>query len=420
MTTADPSSSALVNVLGLRDFRALIACRFGGAFCQRMVMVALGWHIYDITSDPLALGYVGLALFLPAVILILPAGDFADRYERRFILCATYALQAVGAVLLTALTLADAQQIWLYYVVLVLFGAAGAFGRPSNQSFIANVVPRALLPNALAWGSMSGRGATIFGPAFGGLLYLLGPWVVFATAAALYLGVVALMSTVRQVEREYVRGESAVSAFSRLFAGLAYIRSWPIVMGAITLDLCAMILGGATAMLPVYARDILHIGPDGLGLLRGAPAIGSAVTAIVLAHMPMKRHAGPVMFGAIVVYGVATIAFGLSDMLLLSLPALAIMGAADMVSTNIRSTMIQLATPDGMRGRVSAVNALSSGASNELGDFESGLVASWVGAPASVVIGGAGCIAVVAAWMWAFPPLRRVDRLAELKPTGAA
>jgi MFS family permease len=403
------------NVLRLRDFRLYLGVRFMSSIAMQMQSVAVGWQIYEITGDPLSLGFVGLAQFLPMAGFILPAGDIADRFDRRIILAASYAVQALSALALLILALMHEPATWPFYAVLVAFGAARGFTAPAIQSFAPFLVPLPLLPRAVAWSSSANTTAVIIGPALGGLLYVLGAATVYATCLALFIAMAAGIAAIRSRAPVHV-GHAGETAFDRLRAGIRYIRTRRMILGAILLDLFAVLLGGAVALLPVYARDILHVGPEGLGMLRSAQAVGAAVTALALANFPLRRHAGAAMFGGVALFGLATIVFGLSESFYLSLAALAVMGSADMINVFVRSSLVQLATPDAMRGRISAVNMLFVGASNELGEFESGITAAWFGTVPAVVIGGAGTLAVVGACAWLFPELRKVDRLDDVRP----
>jgi MFS family permease len=394
------------------DFRRFIAARFLLVTSMQVQSVAVGWQVYDLTRDPLALGLVGLCQFIPMFLLTLPAGDVADRIDQRRVYAAALATEAACSAALLTLSVAGVGRVWPFYAALTVFGAARAFAAPASQSLIAFLVPPERLPRALAWSSSTFAIAVIAGPALGGFLYALGPITTYAYCLAGFLTAATLMLTVRGRRREAVTTDAGLRA--RVVEGLAFVRSRPVVLGAISLDLFAVLLGGATALLPVYARDILHCGPIGLGVLRSAPAAGAALTAVSLARWPLRRHAGVAMFAAVAVFGVATIVFGLSTSFAVSLAALVTLGAADMVSVIVRSTLIQLAAPDAMRGRISAVNMLFVGASNELGEFESGVAAALLGPVGAVVAGGAGTLLVVAGWAYAFPALRRVDRLQDV------
>lgn len=402
-------------LLGLPDFRLFLAARLLSTSSIMVQSVAVGWHVYDLTRDPLALGYVGLAQFLPMALLVLPAGDLADRVQRRLILSLSYLAQAGTAALLLALVLMRVEAPWPFYAALVLFGTARAYAFPAGQAILPQIVPKERLATGVAISASTYQVAVIMGPALGGALFILGAAATFSLSLALFFCVALIYAAISMRARPK-RGEHEGGAFARLAAGIAYVRKKPIVFGAISLDLFAVLLGGATALLPVYARDILHVGPTGLGLLRSAPAIGAALFALLLAFQPLGRRTGVTMLFSVALFGVAIIVFGLSKSFPLSMAALVVTGAADMVSVYVRSTLIQLATPDSMRGRVSAVNSVFIGASNELGEFESGVTAAWFGTVPAVVIGGVGTLIVVALWWRLFPDLRKVDRLADVKP----
>ncbi len=404
------------SVLAYRDYRLYLSALFLGTLAIQVQSVAVSWQIYDLTHNPLALGYVGLFQFLPMVACTLPAGHAADRLDRRLILVVCYCLEALAAGFFLVLALSGRQGVWPFYAVLAMFGTARAFAGPAASSFVPLLVPLEHVPKAVAWNSSTFQTGVIIGPALGGAIYLLGPSVAYGFCMVLLLAVAAVIAAVKQRSRAHPP-EADMTGLVRLTAGISYVRSKPIILGAISLDLFAVLLGGATALLPVYARDILHAGPTGLGVLRSAPAVGAAVLGVVLGRTPLRRNAGPIMFACVALFGVATIVFGLSQSFILSIAALIVLGASDMISVYVRATLIQLATPDAMRGRVSAVNRLFIGASNELGGFESGVTAAWFGTVPSVVIGGAGTLVVVALWSWLFPALREVDRLGEVTPS---
>jgi len=395
-----------------RDLKLYLGVRFATTLGTQMQSVAVGLQVYDITRDPVALGYVGLSIFLPMLLLVLPAGDMADRVDRRFMLIAAYLVQMIASFLLLLLTLSGVEAMWAFYGVITLLGIALGLSQPAIQSFLPFLVPLEKLPQAIAWNASAYRIATIGGPALGGFIYEFGPAVNYSLCLGLYLFTVVAMWNLRIRERE---GEaSSGSTFERIVEGISYMRRRPILFGAISLDLFAMFLGGTTALLPIYARDILHVGAAGLGLLRTAPAAGAAIVAIVLARRQLRRHAGTSMFGCVALFGAATILFGLSQNFYLSLMALAVAGGGDMVSVYVRSAMIQLATPDQMRGRVGSLNSLFVGASNELGEFRAGMSAGLFGTVQAVVLGGIGTLAVVGLWMRMFPQLRRVDRFSDV------
>jgi MFS family permease len=395
------------------SFRRFLSARWFSMLAMQMQSVAIGWQIYAITRRPLDLAWVGLAQFLPAAGLALVTGHVADRFDRRRVLKVCHV--AMGALSLALLAVARSPHpaVGVIYAVLVGIGVARAFLGPSNQSLLPSLVPTAQFPSAVAWASSMMQAGMVAGPSLGGALYgaFAGPSVVYATAAA--CSCVSLVQVIR-MGTGAAAPQRRAAARSSLLAGVRYVRGNPIVLGAISLDLFAVLLGGATALLPVYARDVLFLGPWALGALRSAPALGAATTGLWLATHPVDGRAGLKMLGCVALFGVATIVFGLSRSFALSLAALVATGAADMVSVFVRSALVQLATPDAMRGRVSAVNMVFIGASNELGEFESGVTAQWFGAVPSVVLGGVGTLAVVALWAFAFPDLRRVDRLGDV------
>jgi len=403
--------------LRLRDFRLFLGGRFFAGLALQIQSVAIGWHLYAATGDPLVLGYAALSVFLPIAVLTLPAGDVADRVDRRLILGAAHAVQAACAALFLYLVLLDEKHVWAFYAVLALSGAARAFSGPAQQSFTPFLVPREQFGQAVAWGSSANQVATVVGPALGGLIYLAGAWVPFAAClVASPLVAAAMLAIGVRISRDATRDGS--TALARVAVGLRYLRQQPIVLGAITLDLFAVLLGSVTALLPVFARDILDVGPDGLGILRSGIAIGALGMGLVLANLPAQRqpHAGKSIFGGVAVFGLAVLVFGFSRSFALSFAALAVMGAADMLSVFVRSSVVQLGTPDDMRGRVSAVHMLFVGAANEFGDFRAGLAAAWLGTIPAVMAGGACTLIVVALWARLFPALRGIDRLSDVSP----
>jgi MFS family permease len=406
-------SDSFDNLLRNRDFGLYFVGSFMATLATQIQAVAVAWQIYEITRSPLALGYVGLAQFLPVAALFFVAGDVADRYNRRRILTISYALQAFATALLLALTMLSARSPWPFYAVLMLLGSARAFSQPAGQSFLPQLVSGERFQQAVAWTSSARQTAVVFGPALGGVIYIWGPAAAYAVCLLFFVATTIALGALR-TDSTPRPPDPGVSTVRRVTAGIRFIRSRPILLGAISLDLFAVLLGGATALLPIYARDILRVGPSGLGLLRSAPAFGAALTGILLGRFSLRRHAGFVMFGCVAIFGVATIVFGLSSDFSASLVTLAVLGAVDMVSVYVRSSLVQLGTPDEMRGRVSAVNSLFIGASNQLGGFESGVTADWFGTVPSVVIGGVGTLVVVALWMTCFPGLRQLDRLSDL------
>ncbi|MFL6447799.1 MAG: MFS transporter [Bryobacteraceae bacterium] len=393
------------------NFKKFMVARFLTTIASEMQSVAVGWQIYDTTHRPLDLGLAGLAQFLPGICLFLVAGHAADRYPRQRILQICYASFAVCSALLLIYTLSGFRSALLIYAVLLLNGTVRAFNAPASQSMVPNLVAKEHFPNAIAWSSSIFQTATIAGPMVGGLLYgFTGqPILVYVTACLAYAGASTLLSYVRLSTMERPRHVSAGNYV--VFEGLRYIWQNKLILGAMSLDLFAVLLGGAIALLPVYAREILRVGAIGLGILRSAPGIGAVLMGIVVAHWPLRRRAGAAMFVCVGAFGLFTIVFGISHSLLLSVASLLCAGAADTVSVIVRHTIIQLSTPDDMRGRVSAVNMVFIGASNEVGQFESGLTAQWFGTVPAVLLGGIGTILITALWTILFPQIRELDRL---------
>ena len=374
----------------------------------QMQSVAIGWQVYELTDSAFDLGLVGLAQFLPMLMLALVTGHAADRYDRRkiVILCQIVKLLTAGTLALGSLY--GGLPRAAIFAVLFVFGAARAFEMPALQALLPGIVPEAMLSRAIAGSASSNQAATIGGPALGGLLYAASPALAYAACGAAFLLSALCMGRIRAGRA--TREREPVSLNS-LFAGIRFIRGDPVTLGAISLDLFAVLLGGATALLPIYAKDILHVGPSGLGMLRTAPALGALAMSLFLARYPLQRQVGRTMLAAVALFGGATIVFALSSSFSLSLASLALLGASDMVSVVIRSSLVQLQTPDAMRGRVGAVNSVFIGSSNQLGEFESGLTAAWFGVVPSVVIGGVGTLVVVLLWIRFFPGLARTDRL---------
>jgi MFS family permease len=387
--------------------------RFLVVSAVEMQAVAVGWQVYEITKRPLDLGYVGLAQFLPGILLFPISGHTSDHFERRNVLSACYGGYALCFVVLLALTKYGISSIAHIYVVLVVIGIVRSFNGPASRSILPQLVPEVHFANAVAWNATIFQAATILGPSFGGIAYAAfrGPSVVYGIAAVTALG--AMIATFRIKPEVKARTREPMS-LKTLFAGLHFIRNNKLILGAISLDLFAVMLGGAVALLPVYAREILHTGPWGLGLLRTAPGVGAALMALVVAHWPLRGKSGPKLFWAVAGFGLFTIIFGLSRSLTLSLIALLLAGASDMISVIIRATLTLLATPDEMRGRVTAVDMIFIGTSNEFGQFESGITAQWFGTVPAVVLGGIGTLVVVALWTWWFPELRNAGELHEL------
>lgn len=406
-------ASSTQSAFRLPSFRRYWIARLCGIVATQMQGVAIAWQVYDMTQRPLDLGFVGLAQFLPALCLTLITGHVADRYDRRRVLALCTFVEALCALLFLNLTMSGNTDTRWIFALLFLFGVAKAFEFPAAISLMPNLVPPHQFVNAAAWNSSAWQVATIAGPAIGGLLYAFGPLVVYASCSLLFLVSSGLMNFVHY---ERTLTEHKAATWASVLAGITFIRHQPLVLGAISLDLFAVLLGGATALLPIYARDILQVGPWGLGLLRSAPAVGALTMAIWLARHPITSRAGSRLLGAVAVFGGATICFGVSQSDILSLIMLVTLGAADMVSVVVRRVLVQVATPDEMRGRVSAVESVFIGASNELGEFESGITAAWFGVVPAVVFGGAGTIAIVLLWAYLFPQLRRVDSL-DVRPS---
>ncbi len=410
MTAPESASAPLGRLLAYPAFVRFLSARLAVSIAVQMQTVAVGWQIYAITRDPLDLGLIGLSQFLPFVLLVLPAGQLADRRNRARILSFCFALELVCALLLLAFTRSGLAVVWPVFAVMVLFGTARAFSMPAGQALLPNLVPQALFSRAVAVNSSTWQVSTIAGPAIGGLVYLLGPDVVYGTVAALLTAAVFMMLGVRAPPPA---PSPEPDSWHTLLEGLRFVWQRKIILGAVSLDLFAVLFGGAVALLPAYAIDVLHIGPDGFGWLRAAPGIGAAIIALALAWRPITQHIGTKMFAGVAVFGLATVVFGVSENFLLSLAALMVLGGADMVSVYIRHMLVQLETPDAIRGRVSAVNAVFIGASNELGEFESGLTAAWWGLKPAVVVGGVASVAIAGLWMRWFPALRRMDRFPE-------
>ncbi len=398
-----------------RDLSFYLGSRFVGTIGVQVQSVAIGWQVYARTGEALDLAWVGLSQFVPLALLSLWAGNVVDRSHRKRVLVTCRALYGVGALALAGLSRVPEWGVTPMYAVLMMLGATRAFAAPAGWALLPGLVPGDKLQRAIGLSSSTFQIATIAGPAVGGLVYALGG----ATAAYVTTAVCELfaVSTLIAIERQFPKYEAPEErGLDLLLSGVRYVWREKILFGAISLDLFAVLLGGAVALMPIYARDILHVGETGMGMLRSAPAVGAAVVALVLAFRPVSRHAGRWMFAAVALFGVATLVFGFSTHFPLSLAALAVLGAADMVSVQIRQTLIQVQTPDEMRGRVSSVSMIFIGASNELGEFESGVTADLfggraVGALRAVVLGGVGTLLVTGLWSVLFPQLRDADRL---------
>ncbi|CAM5795504.1 MFS transporter [Rhizobacter fulvus] len=409
-------SAASVPSAPLSSFRAYMRLwysRLASTSANQMLMVAIGWQMYDLTGSAWDLGLVGLLQFLPALLLVLVAGHVVDHFNRARIVALCMVAQT-GIALLLAVA---AHRHWasrdLLLLTSVLLGTVKAFQMPAQQALTPLLVPAEVLPRALAFSSMGSQGAIVAGPALGGFIYVAGAQAVYGTCALLFACSGALVAGVNY---GHVKAVARNMGFDTLLAGVRFVRQRPVVLGAISLDLFAVLLGGATALLPIFAKDILHTGPWGLGLLRASPAIGAFALSLLLARWPVTRHAGRVLLGAVAVYGLATIVFGLSSSFVVSMVALVVAGTGDMVSVVIRQSLVQLDTPNEMRGRVSAVNSVFIGASNQLGEFESGVTAAALGPVGSVVLGGIGTLLVAGVWFRLFPPLAQRDALVARRP----
>ena len=410
--TADEASS----LLRQRPFLFFWAARFLSGVGGQAQTITIAWQVYAIarlTSDvphaAFAVGMIGLAQFVPLFALTLTAGETADRHDRRLISSLCLAFEVLTAGSLAALAFSGVKAIWPIYLIAVTFGASRAFLSPSNTALGPMLVPRALFPRAIAWNSLAGQSASIIGPALGGVLCAVSPALSYGVSMVLYLLAAAALFSIRGETGPQVQPGSR---WALVKEGLGYVWSNKIVFGAISLDLFAVLLGGATALLPVYARDVLKVGAQGFGVLRAGTAVGAGSVALLLAMRPIHRKAGLFMFSGVAVFGAATIVFALSRSLALSVLALAILGGADMLSVYVRQTLVQIVTPDNMRGRVAAVSGLFIGASNELGEFESGVVARLLGPIGAALFGGVGALVVTGAWARLFPALRKADRLA--------
>jgi MFS family permease len=411
VTTSPPAAPPALSLATEHAFIRYLTARAIGTLAVQMQTVAVGWQVYDMTHNPLDLGLIGLSQFFPFIVLILPAGHAADHYDRRRILTGCYLLNMCCALGLLAFSLLGVHAAGPIFALMTLLGVTRAFAMPSAQALLPNLVRPELFARATAVNSSVFQVCTIVGPTLGGVLYLAGPTTVFGTVAAL-LAISTLLMTRVRIGGRTATAPPAVTLRS-LLSGLTFVRSKPTVLGAISLDLFAVLFGGATALLPIYARDILHTTSVGLGVLRTAPGFGAAACALALSLSPLDRNVGRWLFAGVGVFGAATIVFGLSTNIVVSVIALVLLGAGDMVSVYLRHLLVQLETPDEIRGRVSAVNAVFIGASNELGEFESGITAAWFGTVRAVVLGGLATMLVAATWAWWFPQLRRMDRLPE-------
>jgi MFS family permease len=414
MATAETSLSSGRAAFKYPGFLVFQMARFFVVLATEMQSVAVGWQVYEITKRPLDLGYVGLAQFLPGIVLFLVSGHVADRYRRTKVVFFCFLGYTLCSTLLFIVAVHGTRTVYPIYAILVGLGAVRSFSAPVSRAILPQLVPEKDFPNAVAWASTIFQCSTILGPSLGGVVYAAtrGPATVYAMG--IVAGLLATLGTLRIPTTSPPRKREPIN-LTTVLAGFRYIWREKIIFGSISLDLFAVLLGGAVALLPVYAREILNTGPWGLGILRTAPGVGAALMALYLAHRPLQRGVGKTMLWCVAGFGVCTILFGISHSMILSLIALVLVGATDMVSVIIRATLVQIATPDEMRGRVNAVDMIFIGASNELGQFESGITAHWFGTVPAVVLGGIGTIVVTGLWAWMFPALRKADRLTPIQ-----
>ena len=399
-----------------RDFALFWVAFLNGIFAVSMAQVAVGWQVYSVRKNPLDLGLVGLAEFLPLPLLALPAGNLADRVPRRFLYVVMLATDVLVSAGLLAVTLSGARHVWPFFALAFVMGIGTSIGAPAGRALTPSLVPREILVRALALRSVAFQFSLVAGPAAGGLLFALQPESVYVAAMCISLVALACVLALHGGREPATTG---VEGFHEVLAGVRLIRRTKVLLGAISLDLFAVLFGGAVALLPIFAKDVLHVGPAGLGLLRSAPAIGSFLASLAIARRPIRQRAGPTLIAVVALFGACMVVFGVSKSMWLSLVALALGGAVDLVSVVLRSTILPLVTPDEVRGRVNAVEMVFISASNELGAFESGVAAALVGAVPAVVIGGVATIAIAGIWWRLFPALARVDRLDELRPVVA-
>jgi MFS family permease len=405
-TAAEPTVAR--RLLAERDYILYLTARTLNTLGIHMQTIAVYWTIYQLTNNPLDIGFVGLSQFAPMLGLFLLAGYTADRFDRRFVLGLCYLVEAIGGLLLYALAVAEVNAAWPVFLTMMVFGAGRAFSQPAAQAMVPNLVPRDLYPVAVAWNASVGKLAGIIGPAMGGVLYAVIDTYVFLVIGIMFT-LPVLMTFAMRTRLKIARGEPF--NLESVLGGFSYIWRKPVVLGAISLDLFAVIFAGLPAMLPIFASDILHVGAEGLGVMRSMPAVGATLMALALTQLGGMRRTGHILFVTVAIYGASILAFGLSTSFWLSLAALFVYGAADMISVYIRLTLVQIQTPDEMRGRVASVNSVSINASNELGDFRAGTMAAYIGAVPAVVIGGIVTLVVCASWARLFPDLRRADRL---------
>lgn len=407
MTTNDPTfDGGSFSIFRHRPVLMLWLARGAAAIAYQMTSVAVGWQIYELTSSPMQLGFAGLMQFIPGVALVLVAGQIADRYNRKTIVRLGQLGQALAAALLAVATASGFVTTALILGAVFMVGAARSFEATTLQTIPPAIVPPRALPQVISWLSSATQAATIAGPSIGGVLLIFGPTFVYAACATLWVAAGIFVSLMRM---QRTRPTRTPMTFDALFAGIAFVGRNPLVLGAMSLDLFAVVFGGATALLPIFARDIFVVGPWGLGVMRAAPAIGALAVSFMIARWPLRAGVGRVMYVGVAAFGIATIVFGLSTSFIVAVVALAAIGASDMLSIVVRQPIIQLETPDDMRGRVSAVNSLFIGTSNQIGEFRAGLTAEWFGTVPSVLIGGIGTLLVVLIWIKAFPALFRVD-----------
>ncbi|MGF6569683.1 MFS family permease [Paraburkholderia sp. GAS333] len=415
--STDPSGSESFSLPKHPAFQRFWCTRIFSSLSFQMLAVAMGWHIYALTHSAFALGLVGLAQFLPMFALTLVVGHVADTFDRRRIAAICQGLESVAALLFAVGTFGGWISAPMIYVLAACVGAARAFESPAVASLLPAVVPRGQLPKATAWATSANQTAQIAGPALGGLLYGIGPGAVYLACTLSFAAAAAAVWSIPLQTKPAVRAPVTLES---VFSGIAFIRKEPVILGALSLDLFAVLFGGATALLPIFARDVLHAGPLGLGLLRSGTAIGALAGTIWLAHFPLRNRPGAAMFGGVIAFGLATLVFGLSNQFFVSLLALIVLGASDTISVVVRLSLVQLRTPDEMLGRVSAVNSLFIGTSNQLGEFESGVTAGWWGARPAVLVGGIATITVALLWMKLFPELRltrSLEKEEELAPS---
>jgi MFS family permease len=408
----------LPEALRHRDYALLWVALLTTGLGGQMVVVAVGWQVYAINRSPLDLGLIGLAEFLPLLLLALPAGQLADRFSRRRVLAASVVVDIAVVALLLAVTLAGASKLWPFLTLAALSGVGAAVGNPAGRALPPTLVPPEIIASAMAWRSIAFQVGMVGGPALGGFLFAVSPKVVYMTATVLFAAALVTVLAMHERTAEQIQSKPVLGLDS-LFGGIRFIRATPMLAGAILLDLFAVLFGGAVALLPVFARSILHTGPLGLGFLRSGPAIGALIGAIVVARRPIKAQAGRTLLIVVAAFGVSIIVFGLSHNFVLSVAALAVSGFVDMISMNIRAITVAMATPDALRGRVTAVEMVFISASNELGAFESGVAAALLGTVPAVVAGGAVTIALAVLWTRFFPSLAKIDRMEDLRPEPA-